>query len=268
MSSAPSSLHRPFDEAPARASLRGRGPGPRAFDFVSRGDFVSGRLESPEASGDSEPPLVLVLHDTASGADAPGLDFTSDWTTEGLAVARIDLPLHGRRQSPKLSERLVTGYRGLARGEPLDADTRALVEEFARQSVSDIVRACQALGATDGIDATRIALVGLGIGACACAWAAPHVPSLLACVLAGGVGEFKDAVLDPARRIGTGDRGAPAYRLHARGDDVPPTAIAALAKALPEGAEAARLKASDVEGGLAASDAEDLRTFLASALSR
>ncbi|GEM_PF-5539473 len=268
MSSAPSSLHRPFDEAPARVTLRGRGPGPLAFDFVSRGDFVSGRLDAPDASGDSEAPLVLVLHDTASGADAPGLDFASDWRAEGFAVARIDLPLHGRRQSPKLSERLVNGYRGLARGEPLDADTRALVEEFARQSVSDIVRACQALGATDGIDATRTALVGLGIGACACAWAAPHVPSLVACVLAGGVGAFEDAALDPARRIAAGDGSDPAYRLHARDDDVPPAAVAALAKALPGGAEAAYLRAADVEGGLAPADADDVRAFLASALSR
>ena len=46
-----------------------------------------------------------------------------------LAVARIDLPLLGSRQSPKLSDRLVSGHERLARGGPLDADTRALVEE-------------------------------------------------------------------------------------------------------------------------------------------
>jgi len=258
MQPAPTSLYRPFDEEPARATLRISDSGEVTFEFVSRGDFVQGRLDAPD---DTDAPLVILVHDTEGAAEAASLDFAREWTRAGLAVARIDLPLHGRRQSPKLSERLVTGYRELARGAALDPDTHALVEEFARQSVSDVVRTAEALGASPGIDASRVGLVGLGIGACACAWSAPHMPSLAACVLAGGVGEFSDTALDPARRLSAGSN-TTVYRLFHREDEVPASAVDELAKRLPGGPEAAHLEASPGAVSLSPTDAAAIGEFL------
>lgn len=222
---ASSSLHRPHDEAPARLSLRetpsvtGRA---QRFEIVSRGDFVPGQLDRP--TNGSEFPVVLVL----GGSDAWSRGIERD-----LAVARIDLPLLGARQSPKLSDRLASGHASLSRNLPLDADTRALVEEFARQSISDVVRTVEALAAEPGLDASRVALVGIGLGASVGAWTLPFVPSLRACVLAGPVGAFADEGLDPARRIAGADAGNVHCRVYASDDGPSEAAVRTLCDALP-----------------------------------
>ncbi|MCR9097560.1 MAG: esterase FrsA [bacterium] len=224
MSAAPS-LYRPLDESPARLTLRdaspARGTG-QVFEVVSRGDFVPGRLHRPE-NGESSP-LVLVL----GGSDA--------WSAEAgrpLAIAQIDLPLLGARQSPKLTDRLVDGHAKLTRGQALDADTRALVEEFARQSVSDIVRSLEALGAEPSLDGSRIAIVGVGLGASACAWALPFLSNVRACVFAGPVGHSADAGLDPIGPIARADLGDLRCRVFATDESDAEGAIRALGEALP-----------------------------------
>lgn len=225
MSDLQTSLYRPHAETPARLSLRAANDGRRrseCFEVVSRGDFVPGGLHRPTSAGPH--PLVLVLGGSAAW-DRGG--------EQGLAVARIDLPLLGARQSPKLTDRLVGGHGCLTRDELLDPDTYALVEEFARQSVSDVVRSLEALATDTGIDGSRTALVGAGIGASVCAWALPFVPALRACVLAGPVGAFSDARLDPAVRIGTADLEDVRCRIYATTDGPSEAAVGALAERLP-----------------------------------
>ncbi len=204
MSPSAPSLHRPHAEAPARVTRRPASPesgfeplASERFELVSRGDFVNGRLDGPAAGATGARPLLLLLHDAAGSSGAEPLAVGADWASKGLLVARLDLPLHGERQSPKLSERLVNGCAALCEGDPLDADTRALVEEFARQSVSDVLRTLEALAAEADVDRERTVLVGLGLGAQVAAWAAPHAAPLAACVFAGGIGRLADPGLDP-----------------------------------------------------------------------
>lgn len=279
----PTSLHRPYDEAPARACFRasaetggndGNGGteearATRDFEVVSRGDFVPGRLALPTSGRSGARPLVLLLHATGSGALDDALDFADEWVRHDLAVARIDLPLHGARQSPKLSERLFGGYRRLARGDALDLDTRALVEEFARQSTSDVLRTVEALGALDEIDATRVAWVGLsGVGAAACAWAAAEAEGLRACVIAGGVGSFPDRGLDPAARLAaSGARlEGTAFRLFSGHDEVPTASVDALAEAIPGACRRDSLEKTREPFALGDADAQSIRAFLSEAL--
>ena len=206
----PTPLYRPHDEAPAHADLRvtdvpgassaWQGLSGHRIEFVSRGDFVSGFLHRPEDQPEATPaPLLILLHSTGSSATDEELDFGADAVRAGYAVARIDLPLHGHRASPKLSERLFDGYRALIRGEALDADSGALLQEFARQSTSDVVRCAEAIAALPEIDENRIAFAGHGIGAAAAIWAAPVTTGLRAMVIAGEVGPMAaGAELDPA----------------------------------------------------------------------
>jgi dienelactone hydrolase len=167
-----SSVHRPHPEAPAKATLRPHasrgawaGLGSERFEIVSRGDFVGGILYRRDSSRAKSAPLVLLQHGTAGDMHDEALAFAAPLTEEGFAIATIDLPLHGERSSPKLSERLCQGIDRLAKGQDLDAETRALVEEFARQSTSDLIRTLDALTALPSIDADRVAFVGFGVGA-------------------------------------------------------------------------------------------------------
>lgn len=263
MTASPDCLFRPYDEPAARAARRPRGAasGDQAaraetFELVSRGDFVAGQLDTPASSAPA--PLVVVVHDTGSSADA--LATARAWTEAGWVVARPELALHGVRKSAKLSERLVSGYRTLLAGEPLDLDTRALVQEFARQSVSDLVRCLEALSALDEVDASRVALVGLGIGAAVSCWAAPHLPTLRACVLAGEVAPCPGDPLDPVARLKDGpiSPGA-AFLLLSGGSN------ASLLDALPEPRRAQAAQAA-VAGDFGAADADAVRTFLSAEL--
>ena len=257
---APSPLHRPYAESAARVDLRevpANGARAHEFDVVSRGDFVPGRLDWP-TSGDALP-LALVL----GGSDA--------WTAgtdRGLAIARIDLPLLGHRQSPKLTDRLRSGHDRLLRDLPLDADTRALVEEFARQSVSDVVRTLEALGAEAGIDASRTALIGVGLGASAAAWALPFAKGLTACAIAGPARALSDEGLDPVAPIAATDLGPLQVRLQVDASEVEAAATCALADALPGAAAPIALDAETSEGELSAGDLAATLDFVANALTR
>ena len=207
MSSSP--FHRPHPEAPAQATLHPIEPGAawagldlQGFEVVSRGDFVSGVLawSAVEAAA----PLLLLIHGTGSSAAAPALDFAADWVRAGWHVARLDLPLHGQRSSPKLSARLVAGLEALDAGRALDVDTRALVEEFARQSTSDLIRCVEALTGLPRVDAHCVALMGFGVGASACAWALAHDVRPRAAVLALPTAAPQNDPLDPSPALASG----------------------------------------------------------------
>jgi len=207
-----SPVYRPHDEAPAVATMRAVAPvaawaglETRAFEYVSRGDFVPGRIYLPEMTRPKPSPLLLLTHGTGESAESESLGFAAEWVRLGFAVATIDLPLHGRRASPKLSERLFRGIGDLTRGEAIDANTRALVEEFARQSTSDLIRGLDALCGLPEVDAERIGIVGLGVGAIVSAYLIAHDDRPRACVFAGGIGRFEDAELDPSARLAARD---------------------------------------------------------------
>jgi dienelactone hydrolase len=203
-------IFRPHDEVPARASFRSTGPFStdqaegRTFQFVSRGDFVSGQLLLPETVEPRPAPLVLVTFASGRAASLAEAEFAEEWVRLGFALAAIDLPLHGDRSSPKLSERLTKGAEALMSGVTLDLDTRALVEEFARQSTSDLVRAVEAIGALPEIDSHRIGLMGIGLGALTSAFALPHTENLAVGVLALGDACIRDRDLDPVTQLATG----------------------------------------------------------------
>lgn len=202
-----SAVYRPYPEDPATATLRSEtasdawaGLHAQRFEVVSRGDFVPGilyRSESPEQQPESNSPLLLIQHATAEGSDADYLACAAPWAKKGLAVASIDLPLHGTRSSPKLSARLFDGIRQIASGGELDLDTGALVEEFARQTTSDLIRTLDALSALPGIDGDRIAFMGFGLGAIAGSYLLAHDPRPRAAVLARLGGGGGPADLDP-----------------------------------------------------------------------
>ena len=194
-------VYRPHPEDPAQATLRNingnvnwaandtdsrwRGLHAQRFEIVSRGDFVPGILYLPDPPQEAPAALLLLVHGTSEGMNADALGIAAPWVNCGLAVATIDLPLHGERSSPKLSERLVQGVGQLASGPELDAETRALVEEFARQATSDLIRTLDALAALPAIDGDRIGFMGFSLGAIAGSYLLAHDPRPCAAVLAG-----------------------------------------------------------------------------------
>lgn len=187
------------DRSAARdAGLPGEGKA-RRFEIVSRGDFVPGALCVPEG-GDGKPhPLLLVPHGSVRDPNAP-LDAAAleGWIRAGFAIALVDLPLYGVRSSPKLSERLRSGVQAAARGAELDLDTGALVEEFSRQSTSDLIRTVDALGALPEIDADRIGFIGFGVGAVTGSYLLAHDTRVKAAVLAHAGGGQGPKALDAA----------------------------------------------------------------------
>ena len=197
-------VYRPHQEAPARATFSARTPGQtsdrhvRDFEFVSRGDFVAGRLVLPETAAPHPAPLVLLTLARGQAASLERVEFAPEWLLRGFALAMIDLPLHGRRSSPKLSQRLLDGIERLTNGEILDLDTRALVEEFARQSTSDLIRASEALAALPEIDSNRVGLMGVGLGAITSAYAFAHDSRICSAVLALGAMQISEPGLDPS----------------------------------------------------------------------
>jgi dienelactone hydrolase len=213
-----SAVYRPHPEGPAIATLRGgtsadawAGLQTQRFELVSRGDFVPGILYRSEP-GDQDPesacPLLLIQHATADGADVDYLACAAPWAKKGLAVASVDLPLHGTRSSPKLSARLIDGIRQLACGRELNRESWALVEEFARQATSDLIRTLDALSTLPGIDRGRIGFMGFGLGAIAGSYLIAHDPRPRAVVLAG-VGGGGPADLDPLTYLDRAKNSAP-----------------------------------------------------------
>jgi dienelactone hydrolase len=121
------------------------------------------------------------------------------WARRGLAVASIDFPLHGERASAKLSELLFAALASAGRA-PADAD--ALFGEFARQAVTDLSRAVDALSALPEIDASRIGYAAFSLGAIVGSLYVPYDARVRAAALAVGGAGVGPEELDPAAHIG------------------------------------------------------------------
>lgn len=205
-----SDVFRPYAEAPATTRLRpttaqGAWNGLRAhrFEVVSRGDFVPGLLYLPPAdSTSSSLPLLIIQHGAGGSKESEALECAARWAREGLAVAAIDLPLHGARHSPKLSERLLGGLDAIVHSRPIDTQTRLLVDEVARQSTSDLVRTLDALSALEEIDESRIGYLGFSLGGIVGSYLVGHDPRPRAAILALTGAGFEPKSLDPARYLG------------------------------------------------------------------
>jgi len=200
-----SAVHRPHPEAPAQANLRPatvggawQGLNAQRFEIVSRGDFVPGILYLPDPAPQTPLPLLLLQHGTAEGMDSQTLEFAASWVKQGLAVATIDLPLHGERSSPKLSERLISGWGQIANNSAIDSETGVLVEEFARQTTSDLIRTLDGLVELAAIDGNRVGFMGSGLGAIVGSYLLAHDPRPRAAVLVQTRGGQGPRDLDPA----------------------------------------------------------------------
>ena len=169
-----------FREAPARVQWIHGAPAAdwpavaaERFELISRGDRVEGllaRAPGPSATRKKSaktprPALLLAVHDAGESLRSPGLVAASGWVGPELALAAIDLPLHGHRASPKLSERLFGALAQRARGESPDRNGSLLVEAFVDQATIDLARALDALLALDVFDRRRVGLLALGLGA-------------------------------------------------------------------------------------------------------
>lgn len=168
------------------------------FELTSRGDRVPGRLLLPE-SRSGPCPLVLALGDAGQSMETSSLDFLASWVRAGIAIATIDLSLHGERASAKFSERLLTAIASDA--SSLDANGKALLTEFTRQSIADVARVLDAFTDLPVVDDARVAILGLGHGAALAALAASVDERLSAVILAAnravGIPE-----IDPQRHAG------------------------------------------------------------------
>lgn len=169
-------LHAFSGETPACAVLRRLptdhgwpGITTERLELVSRGDLVPGLLgRAPRpaaASGASKAALLLAVHDAGDSVRSPDVLAAASWVGPGLALVSIDLPLHGHRASPKLTERLLAGIARRERGGALDRNGAVLVEEFWRQATIDLVRTLDAVLALGEFDGTRVGMLGIGLGA-------------------------------------------------------------------------------------------------------
>lgn len=172
----------------------------RRFEYTSRGDRVPGILLLPAGPGPF--PLVLLQHGAGGSKDADYLDpVRVPWAQRGVAVASIDFPLHGERSSAKLSEQLLAVFAARSLAAP---DALALFEEFARQAVTDLARALDALCARPEIDANRIGYAAFSLGAILGSLFVPYDARVRAAALAvGGAGVgIGPKALDPVAHIG------------------------------------------------------------------
>lgn len=183
------------DEAPARADLRclesaglWHGAPAQRLELVSRGDIVNGVLARTMTDsarpGADRSALLLLAHDLGGSSNSPELGPVATWIDDGLAVVAIDLPLHGHRASPKLSERLMASIATHERSGALDRNSAVLVEEFWRQATIDLARTLDAVLALGGVDRKRVGFLGLGLGAGLGSALLAHDDRLCAAVLA------------------------------------------------------------------------------------
>jgi dienelactone hydrolase len=131
------------------------------FELSSRGDRVPGRLLLP-ADRKGPFPLILAQHGAGGAKDADYMDTVClPWVRGGAAVASIDFPLHGKRASPKLSERILSLFEARSDLSRFDAE---LWIGFVRQGVIDLRRTLDTVAELDEIDARRIAYAGFSLG--------------------------------------------------------------------------------------------------------
>jgi dienelactone hydrolase len=131
------------------------------FELSSLGDRVPGRLLLP-ASRPGPYPLIFAQHGAGGAKDAGYMDTAClPWVRGGAAVASVDFPLHGKRASPKLSERMLHLFQARSGLSPFEAE---LWTGFVRQAVVDLRRTIDALAELEEVDARRIAYAGFSLG--------------------------------------------------------------------------------------------------------
>lgn len=219
------------------------------FEISSRGDRVPGALYLP--AGPQAAPLVVLMHATGSSKDAPFLKACSEaWLAQRAAVACFDLPLHGERESAKLTETFLAAFEDR---ELLDPERERLCAEFGRQSLCDARRTLDALAGLPEIDERRVAVVGFGLGAVVGAhWSADdgRVGAVALALIGGGIGALDPS--DAVRRIAP----RPLLFVNAKGDErVPRRAARALHAAAGDKSEVVWVEGGHAELGASGTDA-------------
>ena len=122
------------------------------WSALSRGERLHGWTFRP-ARGE-RPAAVLLCTPDGAAAHALALRARAAW--QGHAVAVFDLVLCGSRRSDKLSAQVFDP------AAPLAARLRA---DLAAQTAADLATATALLRADPALDAARLSLVGVGLGA-------------------------------------------------------------------------------------------------------
>lgn len=172
------------------------------FEFTSRGDRVPGRVLYPATERHAGPyPLVLLQHGAGGSKDAPSMDAAAGpWVRAGAAVMSIDLPLHGDRISPKMTEQLLDI---VARPREDEAGFPSFLwREFVRQSVIDMRNALTAAESLPDIDSKRVVFASFSLSSILGGVFCGVDSRIQAAALAIGGGGFGPADLDPATYIG------------------------------------------------------------------
>jgi len=104
--------------------------------------------------------VVVLVHAAGASKYDPQLD-VGPLVAADHAVLAVDLPLHGERHSPKLSELLLAALRDGADG----TNASTLLDQFAWQSQHDVQQALDAVAALPELDTRRVGLAGIGVGA-------------------------------------------------------------------------------------------------------
>jgi fermentation-respiration switch protein FrsA (DUF1100 family) len=168
------------------------------FELSSRGDRVPGRLLLP-ANRQGPLPLILVQHGAGGAKDADYMDVAClPWVRGGAAVASIDFPLHGKRASAKLGERILHLFEARSDLSGFDAELWIC---FVRQGVIDLRRTLDAVAELPEIDAKRIAYAGFSLGTILGVPLCAEDARIKAAALAIGGGGIGPVVSDPVGHI-------------------------------------------------------------------
>jgi len=196
------------------------------FEISSRGDRVPGHLIEADHDDRMKRPLLLLQHGAGGDRHSPYLQVARRWVEAGAAVATIDLPLHGERRSPKLTQRLVESLgRGLEQTPEAAGDTHGLWRGFAQQAVADLRATLDHLLCAPRIDGSRCAYASFSLGSIVGSLFLAVDERPCAAALALGGGGFGPPDLDPVRFIGAFSP-RPLLMLNARHDVVVPAAAA------------------------------------------
>jgi dienelactone hydrolase len=136
----------------ASAALH-RASGETRFSLLSGGDRVRGRIVRPAGRGPH--PVVLVCGPGGSAESLFAEQAAAAWSGRA-ALVLIDLPLCGSRKSDKLSA------LALDRAQPLAQRLRA---ELLAQTAGDLSLVLGLVAEQPDLDAARVSLVGVGLGA-------------------------------------------------------------------------------------------------------
>jgi len=168
------------------------------FELSSRGDRVPGRLLLP-ADRQSPFPLILAQHGAGGAKDADYMDIAClPWVRRGAAVVSIDFPLHGKRASPKLGERILRLFEARSDLSSFDAELWIC---FVRQAVIDLRRTMDAVAELPEIDAGRIAYAGFSLGTILGVPFCAEDARIRAAALAIGGGGIGPVATDPVGHI-------------------------------------------------------------------